>query len=158
MFGSKSFKTISMKFTSLFSAIILFVAFSLSAQTGHEGHNHEGHDHGTIAMEPAQVQSSFKWDEAVHDFGKIKLNVPVTATFTFTNVGTQPIVISEAKASCGCTVPEFSKEPVAPGAKGTVKATYNAAKPGYFDKDVTIISNASAADVKLKVKGEVAAE
>lgn len=147
-----------MKFTSLFSAMLLFVAFSASAQTGHEGHNHEGHDHDEHVNEPALVQSSFKWDESVHDFGKIKKGVPVTATFTFTNVGKEPIVISEAKASCGCTVPEFSKEPVAPGAKGKVTATYNAANPGFFDKDVTVLSNASAVDVKLKIKGEVAAE
>lgn len=93
-----------------------------------------------------------------NDFGKIKKGVPVTATFTFTNVGKEPIVISEAKASCGCTVPEFSKEPVAPGAKGKVTATFNAANAGFFDKDVTVMSNASAVDVKLKIKGEVAAE
>lgn len=142
-----------MKFTSLFSAMILFVALSASAQTGHEGHNH-----GISPADPALVQSSFKWDESVHDFGKIKKGVPVTATFTFTNVGKEPIVISEAKASCGCTVPEFSKEPVAPGAKGKVTATFNAANAGFFDKDVTVMSNASAIDVKLKIKGEVAAE
>ncbi len=142
-----------MKITSLFSAMLFFVAVSASAQTGHEGHNH-----GTSPADPALIQSSFKWEESVHDFGKIKQGVPATATFTFTNTGTQPIVISEAKASCGCTVPEFSKEPVAPGAKGIVKATYNAANAGFFDKDVTIMSNASAIDVKLKIKGEVVTE
>lgn len=142
-----------MKINSFISAILLVVAASASAQTGHEGH-----DHGTAVNDPALVQSSFKWEESVHDFGKIKQGVPVTATFTFTNSGTQPIVISEAKASCGCTVPEFSKEPVAPGATGTVKATYNAEKTGHFDKDVTIFSNVSAVDVKLKIKGEVIVE
>jgi len=142
-----------MKFTSLLSALLLTIAATATAQTGHEGHNH-----GTTPNEPALVQSSFKWEEAVHDFGKIKQGVPATATFTFTNTGIQPLVISDAKASCGCTSPEFSKEPVAPGAKGSVKATYNAANAGYFEKDVTVISNASAVDVKLKIKGEVVAE
>ena len=142
-----------MKITSLFSAMLFFVAVSASGQTGHEGHNH-----GASPADPALIQSSFKGEESVHDFGKIKQGVPATATFTFTNTGTQPIVISEAKASCGCTVPEFSKEPVAPGAKGIVKATYNAANAGFFDKDVTIMSNASAIDVKLKIKGEVVTE
>lgn len=142
-----------MKFTFILSALFFFAVVSVSAQTGHEGHNH-----GTSPADPALVQSSFKWDESVHDFGKIKKGVPVTATFTFTNVGNEPIVINNAKASCGCTVPEFSKEPVAPGAKGKVTATFNAANPGFFDKEVTVLSNASAVDVKLKIKGEVAAE
>ena len=142
-----------MKSISFFFSMLLFATVSATAQTGHEGH-----DHGAASGNPALIQSSFKWEESVHDFGKIKQGVPVTATFTFTNTGTQPILISDAKASCGCTVPEFSKEPVAPGAKGIVKATYNAEKVGHFDKDVTVFSNASAVDVKLKIKGEVIVE
>lgn len=164
-----------MKYTTIFSAILFFVIASASAQTGHEGHNHEGHNHDgdtheghdhpwsnpdlpkaeTMQQSPSVIQSSFQWAEAIHDFGKIKQGTPVTATFSFTNIGKEPIVITDAKASCGCTVPEYSNEAVPPGASGSVKAIYNAANVGAFSKDITIVANVSAVDIKLRITGEV---
>jgi len=100
----------------------------------------------------------FNWSETSFDFGKIKQNIPVTHEFTFVNKGNAPLVISSVQASCGCTVAEYSKEPVAPGQRGFVKATYNAAKAGVFTKTVTINSNTDQSVITLTIKGEVIGE
>ena len=90
-----------------------------------------------------------------YDFGKIKQNVPTTATITVTNIGTDPLLIEQATPSCGCTVSEYTKTPIEPGKTGTIKATYNAAIVGHIDKTLTV-KFAGADDVKfVKLTGEV---
>ena len=89
------------------------------------------------------------------DFGKIKVGVPVSYEFSFTNQGKIPLVISTVQASCGCTVTSYTKDPIAPGAKGFVKATYNAANVGQFTKTVTVNANTEEGVAKLTIKGEV---
>ena len=101
------------------------------------------------------VAAAFSWDATTFDFGKIKLNKPVTHEFSFTNSGSTPLVISSVQASCGCTVTDYSKDPIAPGSEGYVKATYNAAKVGAFSKTVTVNANADEGMVQLTIKGEV---
>jgi hypothetical protein len=95
-----------------------------------------------------------------HDFGTLKEGPSATYVFQFKNVGKEPLIITNASASCGCTVPEFPKEPILPGKKGQLKVTYNTAgKSGPFDKTVFIQSNAPsnvAGDrYELHVKGNV---
>jgi len=97
----------------------------------------------------------FKWESTTHDFGKIKLNVPVSYEFTFTNVGDVPLVISTVQASCGCTVTAYSKEPIAPNGSGYVKATFNAGTLGRFNKTVTVNANTETGVVSLSITGEV---
>ncbi len=99
--------------------------------------------------------AAFAWSQTTFDFGKIKQNEPVASTFDFVNTGTEPLVISSVKASCGCTVTDYTKDPIQPGAKGFVKATYNAAKVGQFTKTVTVNANTEDAIVLLTIKGEV---
>lgn len=72
------------------------------------------------------------------DLGKIKQSVPVTATFTVTNIGSEPLIIEQATATCGCTVGDYTKPPIAPGKTGTITATYNAAAANHFDKHLTV--------------------
>lgn len=96
-----------------------------------------------------------KFKEETHSFGKIEQGKPVTQEFTFTNVGTQPIIISNVSASCGCTTPSYTKDPVLPKQTGTIKATYNAAAMGPFNKSITIFSNAESPSLTLFLKGEV---
>jgi hypothetical protein len=98
--------------------------------------------------------ANFVWIVTTYDFGKIKVNKPVTHEFRFTNSGDAPLVISSVQASCGCTVTDYSKDPIAPGAEGYVKATYNAAKVGVFSKTVTVNANAAESVVQLTIKGE----
>jgi hypothetical protein len=97
----------------------------------------------------------FNWVQTLFDFGDIKQNKPVTHTFRFTNNGDGPLIISSVQASCGCTVTDYSKDPVPPGAEGYVKATYNAAKLGVFNKTVTVNANTPGEAVMLTIKGTV---
>ena len=99
--------------------------------------------------------ANFSWVVTSYDFGKVKVNKPVTHEFRFTNSGDAPLVISSVQASCGCTVTDYSKDPIAPGSEGYVKATYNAARLGVFSKTVTVSANAAENVVQLTIKGEV---
>ena len=113
---------------------------------------------------PAKVVSdnpnkaSFAWESITHDFGKIEQGNPVNHEYTFTNTGDIPLIISKVKASCGCTVADYTTEPIQPNGEGMVKATYNAAKTGAFSKSVTVTANTEGGQVILTLKGEVVAE
>lgn len=101
------------------------------------------------------VAAAFKWVETEHNFGQITQGKPVTAEFKFTNKGEAPLVINKAYGSCGCTGVEYPKEPIMPGASGIIKATFNAANVGTFNKTVTVESNAESGLVTLNIHGEV---
>lgn len=90
-----------------------------------------------------------------HDFGKIKQGTPVTHEFKFKNTGKVPMIITNVQASCGCTTPDWSKEPIPAGGSGFIKATYNAASVGAFNKAVTVTANIPNGSVQLFIKGEV---
>jgi len=91
------------------------------------------------------------------DFGKIKQGVPATHEFTFTNTGSVPLIITNVQASCGCTTPDWSRDPILPGGKGFIKATYSAASVGAFTKSVSVTANVEGGMVQLLIKGEVEA-
>jgi len=101
--------------------------------------------------------AAFTWDSSSHDFGKIKQGTPVTHEFKFTNTGKTPMIITNVQASCGCTTPSWTKEEVMPGGSGFIKATYNAAAVGAFNKTVTVTANIESGFVQLTIKGEVQA-
>ena len=103
----------------------------------------------------APEAAAFNWTSTTFDFGKIKAGVPVSHEFTFTNSGNAALIIASVQASCGCTVTEYTKDPINPGGKGKVKATYNAAKAGQFSKTVTVNANTEDAVIQLTIKGEV---
>ncbi|MFA6128110.1 MAG: DUF1573 domain-containing protein [Bacteroidales bacterium] len=90
-----------------------------------------------------------------HDYGSIIYGANGKVDFTFTNKGTKPLVVSEVKSSCGCTIPNWTKEPVAPGQKGTISIEYNTTLPGVFNKTVEVISNANNSPVRITIKGKV---
>lgn len=101
-------------------------------------------------------QGDLVFDQMDYNFGVIKQGESVTNIFTFTNSGNEPIVITNAAGSCGCTVPEWPKEPIMKGQKGSIKVTFNSAgKSGYNDKTVTITSNAKTNPIVLHVKGTI---
>jgi hypothetical protein len=99
--------------------------------------------------------AKFKWENTTHNFGKINQGKPVSHEFLFTNTGTIPLVISNVKGSCGCTVTNYTKEPIAPGKTGNVKATFNAAAMGAFNKSVRVTANVEGGMETLFIKGEV---
>jgi hypothetical protein len=111
-----------------------------------------------IMAQATKVDEVAKFNEEKHDFGKVKQGVPAITYFEITNSSSKPIVLESATASCGCTTPEWSKEPIAPGATSKIKVGYNAAGMGHFDKTVTIkVAGVTEAKV-LTITGEVVAD
>lgn len=99
-----------------------------------------------------------EFDKDVHDYGNIEQHGNGVCEFTVTNTGTEPLIISQAKGSCGCTVPSYEKEPIMPGQSSTIKVKYDTKRVGPINKSVTITSNAVNAPTKvLRIKGTVAA-
>jgi hypothetical protein len=112
-----------------------------------------------VAMMSNEVKAQAKMDfkKEVHDYGNIKNGANGTCTFEFTNTGNAPLIISNATGSCGCTVPTWPKEPIAPGAKGEITVKYDTKRTGEFTKTVTLTSNSSEPNKVLTIKGNVAA-
>lgn len=95
-------------------------------------------------------------DKDVHDYGTIENGGDPSCVFKVTNTGNAPLIISFCKGSCGCTVPECPKEPIAPGASAEIKVKYDTKRPGPINKSVTITSNAVNSPSKvIRIKGNV---
>ncbi len=113
---------------------------------------------GATTLVNAQTKDAkITFTEETFDFGTIaEEKGPVTKEFTFTNTGAAPLIVQNVKASCGCTTPDWTKDPVLPGKKGMVKATYNPQnRPGQFNKTITVTSNAENNTLILTIKGVV---
>ncbi len=111
-----------------------------------------------ITTATAQNPAEIKFDKLTYDFGKFSEKDPIkTCKFTFTNVGEQPLVINQAVASCGCTVPKYTKEPIQPGAKGEIEVTYNGRGKvlGHFKKSITVRTNGKNELTRLYIEGEM---
>ncbi len=94
--------------------------------------------------------------KTTHDYGSIYLNGDGTYNFEFTNTGNEPLILSKPRSSCGCTVPQWPKEPILPGETNKIKVTYNTRKAGSFNKTVTIYSNSkNKSTILLRIKGKV---
>ncbi len=104
----------------------------------------------------AQVQN-IAFNKEMHDFGKLKQNVPATYTFTFTNKEKKPVLVTVATASCGCTTPVWTTTPVKPGKTGTIKVGYDAKNAGPFEKTITVTFQGNFVK-EIKIKGNVAAK
>ena len=100
----------------------------------------------------------FAFVSETHDFGEVPEGPTAEYDFEFTNTGKEPIVISKAQGSCGCTVPDWPKEPILPGKKGKIHVSYNTiGRPGPIQKDVYVTSNAQQSMMVLHIKGTVKA-
>ena len=95
------------------------------------------------------------FEKAEHDFGTIEQGTPQETIFKFTNTGDAPLIITDAKSSCGCTVPKWSKDPILPGKTGEIQVKYDTNRVNPIRKTITVISNADTPTVALKIKGEV---
>jgi len=96
------------------------------------------------------------FEKDFHDFGKIAAGEKVTYSFKFTNTGKSDLIISTAAGSCGCTVPEFPKEPIEPGKTGYIKVQFNSeGRSGVQEKQVTIVANTIPNTNELKIRSEV---
>jgi hypothetical protein len=104
---------------------------------------------------PATPQDSIVFESTTHDYGTIVQGGDGNCEFKFTNKGKAPIILNNVQASCGCTTPEWTRTPVNPGEKGTIKVTYNTNNMGAFNKSITVSSNAINSPIVLSIKGLV---
>jgi hypothetical protein len=105
---------------------------------------------------PSGPTTSILFAEEEHNFGTIKQDSENHQTFVFTNTGTEPLIIANAKGSCGCTIPEYPKDPIAPGDTGEIKVTYKPGKQkGSQTKTVTITANTTPSTTQFRIKADV---
>lgn len=124
----------------LLSILMLAIGFSATSQN---------------AVKKAEDVIKFK--EIRHNFGKIKQGVPVTHDFIFANIGNEPLVIETASASCGCTTPTWPQQPIMKTKEDKLKAGFNAAAAGPFEKTIFVKLKGVDAPYELKISGEVLA-
>jgi hypothetical protein len=98
-----------------------------------------------------------KFEKSTHDFGDIKQGDKVEESFSFTNTGTEPLVITNVEVTCGCTAPKWPRDPIAPGGKAEILVVFNSAnKSGAQNKVVTVVSNAvNPEEALIKFKANV---
>lgn len=105
-----------------------------------------------------KYKGEMKFEKTRHNFGVFAADTAtLTYDFVFTNVGKSPLIIHQASASCGCTVPEYTLEPIMPGCKGKITVTYNGKgrRPGVFRKSITVHNNGKQSPVRLYIEGEM---
>jgi hypothetical protein len=106
---------------------------------------------------PTGPTTSMEFKEMAFDFGTVQEGEKVSHTYKFTNTGKEPLIISDAKGSCGCTVPNYSKDPIAPGKTGEIVVEFNTqGKAGQRNQKVTVTANTNPPQTFLELKGTVA--
>ena len=129
----------------LLSLVIAFSFFAVSAQSDNDA-----------SVSEAEVSGpKIEFKSKVIDYGVIDNKSDGARKFVFSNTGTEPLIIKNAKGSCGCTVPTWPREPIAPGESGEIGVQYDTKRVGKFTKTITLSTNASKAPVILTIKGEV---
>jgi len=141
-----------MKKIILLSVSLIICSF-INAQDGHEGHNHAKPIQNDVKIDV--VDATIDFESKVVDYGVIEYNADGARKFVFTNNGTEPLIIKNAKGSCGCTVPTWPREPIAAGETAEIGVKYATNRVGKFTKTITLTTNASKKPVILTVKGEV---
>lgn len=129
-----------------FFLLSLFVSMAITAMNAQEATQKQAPKNGP----------KIEFNEMEHDYGTIQKGGNGECEFTFTNNGTEPLILTNVRASCGCTTPTWTKEPVMPGKTGTIKVKYNTNNVGGFTKTITVNSNAvNSPRLVLKIKGKV---
>lgn len=90
-----------------------------------------------------------------HDYGTLEQNGNGVFDFNFTNEGTEPLILSNVRSSCGCTVPQWPREPIAPGESASIQVKYDTRRIGTFSKSITVTSNGSEQPIILRIKGKI---
>ena len=160
------------KFLLLMGVTIFSTGAAIAQHSDHDGHNHAkpatvnatavsvpvslnaGNNNIAQATTTTLTVENMAFEHEMHDFGTIPEGPAAEYEFKFKNTGKEPINLQSVNASCGCTTPSWSKEPVLPGKTGTIKASFSTEKrPGGFNKNITVVSNAGTK--VLTIKGTV---
>jgi Protein of unknown function (DUF1573) len=121
--------------------VVLFLGLGKFAQTQ------------TVGLSQAEIT----FQKEVHDYGEVKQGGNGDCTFKFTNTGTAPLIVSDAKGSCQCTVPEWPKTPIKPGESASITVHYNTTRVGDINKTVTLYANIEGGTKVVRIKGKVVA-
>ena len=140
-----------MKKIALTLAVFVFAVFAAVAQQT-----------ATPAAAPAANPQAdnpnapeIKFSKLVHDYGNLNKDGDGNCEFEFQNIGKEPLVLSDCRSSCGCTVPSWTREPILPGKKGTIKVKYDTKRVGPINKTITVMSNAKTSSVVLRIQGTI---
>lgn len=161
-----------MKKVILSIAVIIIASFTLSAQTATRS------DADQKAMEQKRIEQKKKQEELakqqqaqannpnapvaefeklVHDYGTIEQHGDGNCEFKFTNTGKEPLILSNVRSSCGCTVPTWPRQPILPGQSEVIKVKYDTKRVGMINKSITVYSNGKVSPISLKIKGKILA-
>jgi hypothetical protein len=121
-------------------SFILFTAVSCSEKSG---------------KKPDKKAAKIEFKDTNHDFGELKFGGDGSCEFIFTNTGKSPLILDNVKSTCGCTVPEWTREPVHISNTGRIRVIYDTHRVGAFSKTLIVYSNASNSPVRLFIKGKV---
>jgi len=127
-----------------FLALIICAMLGLTASYAKIAHNNAD-----------KTANKIEWKTKSIDLGSVKKGIPVEVSFDFTNTGNEPLLLTEVKTSCGCTLVNYPKEPIQPGKTGKINATYDARSAGHFSKSITVKSNFATEDIVLNLSGTV---
>lgn len=108
-----------------------------------------------VSIVNGQDAPIIKFEKLVHDFGELTSGDKAETNFVFTNTGKAPLILSNVRSSCGCTVPTWTKEPILPGKKGTIKVVYDSNRIGPINKQITVESNSSNGAINLRITGNI---
>ncbi len=108
-----------------------------------------------VLFAQSTVQTEISFDKTIHDYGVIKKGANGACVFTFTNTGSEALILVNVMSSCGCSVPQWPKEPILPGKIGLITVTYDTNRIGNFTKTITVQSNASSPSLILTITGTV---
>ncbi len=134
----------------------LILTLSFSSCTNSENANNNNLSSNDVNIGNKNELPIIDFEEEEHDFGKIVQGEKVSYDFKFTNVGKSNLVISNAAASCGCTVADFPKEPIPPGKSGKITVEFNSeGKSGYTEKTITVVTNCEPNTIILKIKVDI---
>jgi uncharacterized cupredoxin-like copper-binding protein len=144
-----------MKKGILFLAVVAAMVFTSCKDNASNKVKAENVEEAAARDAQEVVYPTMTFDQTEHDFGTIEQGTNVEHTFTFTNTGKAPLVITNASSSCGCTVPTWTKEPIAPGEKGEMVVKFNGSGQNQVTKTVNITANTEAGKEQLKIKAFV---
>lgn len=158
-----------MKNLILLIAVFVFAAFTVNAQVS----SSERSDADKKAMEQKRMEEQkrlqkqsnvqadnpnaaiIKFDKTVHDYGTIQQHGDGKCEFKFTNEGKEPLILSNVRSSCGCTVPTWPRQPILPGQSEVIKVKYDTKRVGMINKSIHVYSNAKVSPLTLKIKGKI---
>ncbi|MFN4854895.1 MAG: DUF1573 domain-containing protein [Bacteroidota bacterium] len=139
-----------MKISSLLTPVLLGMCLAFGEATAQ--------DKSTSSAATPASMADIRFEKELHDYGTIDQGANGVYEFKFSNSGKEPLIISGARGSCGCTVPSYPKEPIPPGGPGLLKVSYDTKRVGAFNKTVTVTSNANSGTKTLTIKGVVNAK